>query len=204
MRSVKWLLVALMCCASGLLHAQYYYQPGQQYRAPAQTPGPAMVLRHGLQKLLSFASREEMAGPEETMLFLEKEISPYFDFEYMSQWVSGGNWSRMPMAQRQQMTAQLQKMFLTALSQKLSKYGGQGFKVMRPRSRQGGEVTVPVAIQNPGGYPSRLIFRFYRSGEGGWKVFDVSANGSSALVYYRQYFNQQMRQAPQRRMLAPR
>lgn len=204
MQGFKWLMMLTLCCTSGLLQAQYYYQPEQRYRAVPpvqQAPGPDMVLQHGLQKLMTFVSREQMASPEETMLFLEKEISPYFDFDYMSQWVGSGRWARMAPAQRQQMSTRLRQMFLTTLSQKLTKFGGQGFKVMRPRFRQGGEVIVPVAVQNPGGYPAKLNFRFYRS-SAGWKVFDVSANGSSALVYYRQYFNQMQQQAPHRRMIS--
>lgn len=193
MRIYRWMGVGLLCAATGMVQAQSYYPQARQYRAPAQAPvqapGPAMVLRHGLNKLMAFVAQDEPPASGEMMLFLEKEISPYFDFEYMAQWVGGGNWQRMSPQQQQQMSAQLQQMFLTALSQKLSKFGGQGFKVLRARPGQGGEVTVPVAVQNPGGYPSRLNFRFYRSQSGGWRVFDVSANGSSALVYYRQHFN---------------
>jgi phospholipid transport system substrate-binding protein len=48
-----------------------------------------------------------------------------------------------------------------------------------------------VAILQASGYPANLDFRFYR-GKTGWKVFDVAANGSSALTYYRQYFARKM------------
>ncbi len=39
-----------------------------------------------------------------------------------------------------------------------------------------------------------------RQTEQGWKVVDVSANGMSALVYYRQMFNELANQRPQQRM----
>ncbi|MCB1882186.1 MAG: ABC transporter substrate-binding protein, partial [Gammaproteobacteria bacterium] len=42
-------------------------------------------------------------------------------------------------------------------------------------------------------YPARLDFRFYLA-EDGWKVFDVAANGSSAVMHYRQQFRQMMRE----------
>ncbi|RKZ36806.1 MAG: ABC transporter substrate-binding protein, partial [Gammaproteobacteria bacterium] len=35
-------------------------------------------------------------------------------------------------------------------------------------------------------------FRFYRSPRG-WRIFDVSANGASAVTFYRQYFSRQVR-----------
>ena len=47
-------------------------------------------------------------------------------------------------------------------------------------------------MRGAGGYPAELDFRLYR-GTDGWKVFDVVANGSSALVYYRDYFRNSMR-----------
>jgi phospholipid transport system substrate-binding protein len=47
-----------------------------------------------------------------------------------------------------------------------------------------------MGILRAGAYPTRIDFRFYR-GESGWKIFDVSANGSSALAFYRQYFARQ-------------
>jgi phospholipid transport system substrate-binding protein len=48
-----------------------------------------------------------------------------------------------------------------------------------------------VGILQASGYPASIDFRFYQSNEG-WKIFDVTANGNSALAYYRQYFNRQM------------
>ena len=53
-----------------------------------------------------------------------------------------------------------------------------------------------MAVLNPGSYPARLDFRLYRNGEN-WLVYDVSANGQSAIVHYR---NQLMREVQERRM----
>ena len=36
---------------------------------------------------------------------------------------------------------------------------------------------------------SRLNFRFYWNDQG-WRIFDVSANGASAVAYYRSYFGE--------------
>lgn len=49
---------------------------------------------------------------------------------------------------------------------------------------------------NPGSYPARLDFRLYRKGDE-WLVYDVAANGQSAIVHYR---NQLMREMRQQRM----
>ena len=128
---------------------------------------------------------------------MDAEIARYFDFSYMTQWVAGRNYRYMSEGQRQAMEEQLKQMFLTALAQRLGSYSNQSVRFNRPHRVNSQEVSVGVDILKPGGYPARLDFRFYR-GDDGWKVFDVSANGSSALVHYRQYFTRlQYQQRPQ-------
>jgi phospholipid transport system substrate-binding protein len=51
-------------------------------------------------------------------------------------------------------------------------------------------VNVTVGILQPGNYPSKLEFRMYR-GKDGWKVYDVVANGRSAVAFYRNELNRQ-------------
>lgn len=171
--------------------------PFGQPRAPVaqlqQQEGPAKVLRRGLGKLITFMSQQERPSEAQIQAFLDRDVAPYFDFSYMSRWVAGKRYRTMSAEQRTQMTNSLQRRFLGALAQKLGKYQNQRVRILRPRRGQGNEVTVGVGILQPGGYPSKLDFRFYR-GDDGWKVFDVAANRSSALLYYRQQFNRDRRQ----------
>lgn len=163
---------------------------------PQQTqPNPAAVLREGMNRLVAFLQTNPK--PDQISAFVDAEIARYFDFSYMTQWVAGRNYRYMSEGQRQAMEAQLKQMFLTALAQRLGSYSNQSVRFNRPHRVNGQEVSVGVDILQPGGYPARLNFRFYR-GDDGWKVFDVSANGSSALVHYRQYFTRlQYQQRPQ-------
>lgn len=163
---------------------------------PQQTePNPATVLRDGMSRLVSFLKTNP--DPTQISAFVDAEIAPYFDFSYMTQWVAGRSYRYMSEGQRQAMEEQLKQMFLSALAQRLGAYSNQGVRFHRPHRVTGREVSVGVDILQPGTYPARLNFRFYR-GKDGWKVFDVSANGSSALVHYRQYFTRlQYQQRPQ-------
>jgi phospholipid transport system substrate-binding protein len=63
---------------------------------------------------------------------------------------------------------------------------------LNPDGRTG---TASIAVLNPSAYPARIDFRFYRGAEG-WKVYDVAANGQSAVAYYRREFRQMMRGGP--------
>jgi phospholipid transport system substrate-binding protein len=76
--------------------------------------------------------------------------------------------------------------------ERLGDYDSQQVRVVSQRlSRDGRTGVVSTAIYNPEGYPARMDFRFYRSGKG-WKVYDVMANGQSAVVHYRNQFRQSM------------
>ena len=189
------LVFGLLVGCSGLASAQPYYPSGAAPSAGArqvQAPGPALILKQGLQRLTAFMGSEERPGSGQIAAFLDHEIAPYFDFDYMARWAGGRLWQEMTPQQRREFEGQLQQMFLGTLAQRLGGYGGQQVRVGHPRQGRNNEVTVAVAVMNPGSYPSRLKFRFYPSGDG-WRIFDVSANGSSAVMYYRQHFSQKMR-----------
>ena len=85
--------------------------------------------------------------------------------------------------------------FLTTLSERLSGYDGQQVKFLPMRlnrDRRTGEAS--ITLLNPGRYPARIDFRFYK-GKAGWKVYDVAANGQSAVAHYRREFRSLMRRA---------
>jgi phospholipid transport system substrate-binding protein len=195
-KSVALTGLSIVAIVSGASHAQGYY-PGRaaHYPAPrqAEAPNPALILEQGLNKLMTFSGRERRPDKMQIAAFLDQEVAPYFDFSYMARWAAGRMWPRMTPQQRREMEGQLQQMFLGSLATRLLNYRGQQVRVGNPRRARGNELQVPVAVLNPQGYPARLNFRFYRS-ENGWKVFDVSANGNSALMYYRRHFRNLMRQ----------
>lgn len=173
-------------------------QPTYYYGMPRQAqPGeqnPATVLRDGMNKLVGFLQQDPKPEAARVSKFLEDEIASYFDFAYMARMAAGGMYRQMGDEQRQKLEGKLREMFLTAMAQQLSAYEKQEIDFLPPRrgGQRGDEVTLPVAVRGGQGYPSELDFRLYRS-QDGWKVFDVVANGSSALVYYRDYFRNALR-----------
>lgn len=154
---------------------------------------PAAVLGGGIEKLLRFLHQEERPDAKAVSGFLESEIAPYFDFAYMAEWAAGASWAQMTEKQQKTLASTLEERFLATLAERLQDYDRQSIRFLRPRRQGSEEVTVSVGLLNPGRYPSKLDFRMYRSPQGGWKVFDVVANGQSAAAYYRQELNQHTR-----------
>jgi phospholipid transport system substrate-binding protein len=183
-------LLSLLATAS--LQASPYYGYAQPpMRAPQmEQAGPGQVLREGMGKLLKFMRQPERPSPQAIATFLQSEIAPYFDFAYMSRWVAGPMNRRMTDQQRIELAQSIEQLLLSTLAERLSSYQNQDVYSYPPRRVGENEVKVRVAILQANAYPANLDFRFYRSGNG-WKVFDVTANGSSALIYYRQYFARQ-------------
>ena len=164
--------------------------------APAgaqQETEPAMLVERGMNKMLAFLNQEQRPGKDALMAFLSNEISLFFDFPYMAKSAAGPIYRQMDEKQRDRMTDNIQQQFLAAMAARLKGYDSQQIRVVFQRYGRGGYTAkVSVAGLQPQGYPARLDFRFYRAKDG-WKVFDVSANGQSAVIHYRRQFRQAMR-----------
>ena len=185
------LLSAVALTAASAVSATPVYgafPPGGVPLAAPQEQGPNQVLREGIGKLIRFLQQGGAGDPVQLGVFLEREIAPYFDFAYMAQWVAGPRYRHMDADQRDKMGDALKSMFMGAMAQNLTSYRQGRVQFLRARGNpRTGEVILGVRAFQPGGFMRRLDFRMYESADG-WKVFDVTADGQSALVYYRQHF----------------
>jgi phospholipid transport system substrate-binding protein len=157
-----------------------------------QTDTPSVLLKQGIGKLTGFIKSGQAANRAQARAFLKTEIAPYFDFAYMTRWSAGPAWRRMGPEQRARMQEQLTESFLTTLAQRLTSFTNQPVRFFTPRGQGRNDVRVSAWIMQPSGYPTKLEFRFYR-GRNGWKIFDVKADGNSAVVYYRKQFKDSLR-----------
>ena len=194
------LLLVIFATAQTATAAPYY--PGQppHWRAPAadkiDSTNPGAIVKAGVTKLTDFIKSGRAKDREQALAFMATEIEPYFDFNYMTRWAAGSAWRRMSAQQRASMEQQLKTAFMNTLAQKLVTYTNQKIRYFTPRGQGGDEVRVSVWIMQPSGIPTKLEFRFYKSKDG-WKIFDVKAEGNSAVVHYRNQFRDLMR--PERR-----
>jgi len=200
MKLPYWLLAATLF--AGGVQALPHYGPGPApyMSAPTAAPragNPAAAVRAGMDKLLDFIGGAEKPSPKVLVQFLNNEIAPFFDFEYMARSAGGRLFERLSADKQRAMVNDMKRTFLTKMAEKLSAYNKQQIRIQSPRAGDDGRTArVTVAILNPRSYPSRLDFRLYRARHQ-WRVFDVAANGQSAIVHYRR---QLMRQAQERQM----
>ncbi len=189
---MKWYLIVGTAVLAGAVQAQPYGPGpayGYGYGAP---PAEARPYYYGMPAPAAYLKQVPRPANVQVSMFLSDEIAPYFEFAYMARWAAGGMYRHMGEEQRDKLQGKLRDMVLAAMAERLAAYNSQEVVFLPPRGSRGEEVTLPVAIRNAQGYPAELDFRFYR-GKDGWKVFDVVANGSSALAYYRDYFRTTLR-----------
>jgi phospholipid transport system substrate-binding protein len=193
-------LILLVSALSQTVNAAPYapYQPGSYRDMAPQTlsSAPAVIVKNGITKLTTFIKNGGAQDSARAMRFLETDVAPYFDFEYMTRWSAGPAWRSMSAEQRSSMQQQLTSSFMNTLVQKLTTYTDQPIRYFTPRGQSRNDVSVSAWIMQPSGIPTKLEFRFYKS-KNGWKIFDVKAAGNSAVVHYRNQFRHMLQSARQ-------
>jgi phospholipid transport system substrate-binding protein len=147
--------------------------------------GAEEVVRQGLEGLVAFMGQRPRPTGMKLAAYLKEQIAGRFDFDFMTRVALGPMRHRMARAQQADLVQKIEQDFLQTLTRHLASYRGQQLRFFPPHQGRANRTRVGVAILNPRGYPSRLDFRLYY-GRAGWKVYDVVANGNSAVGYYRE------------------
>lgn len=202
------LVYALLFFVTPFTQAANYYGPprlptpmapfaGPPQAAPATqvADSPEALVRQGVRTLTDFLKGRTDRSSPQVQAFLRDEIAPYFDFAYMTRKAAGPLYRRLSTRERVRMEERIQGMFLKTLAENLGTYRGQDVRIFTERaSRAANQVSVAAWLLEPQGYPTKLEFKFYRAPDGTWTVYDVNANGNSAVMYYRTYIQRMVRQ----------
>ena len=156
---------------------------------------PAYVIHTALDKITTFSSNSDKVNPVKLRGFIEHEIIPHFDFDNMSHWITGRYASNMSDNDKADFQRNLRETFLSSLSKHLGSFDAKNTRVKFFPARYRGpeESFVSTSIYRPDTPSVRLDFRMRRDADN-WKIIDVKANGSSAVLYYRRHFISQLRQ----------
>lgn len=188
------LLTLLLAPAAGLAQPSSSYATASAGHSQSQ-PTPDAILRMGIEDLQTFLGSAQSGNKEALIGLIRARIAPQFDIKALAEW-SGGYWyQQMNPEQRKAFTTKLAKSFFSSLAEIVGGYAGQQpeIRFMPPRRINEKEVDVSTRVFPANNYPINVRFSFHKS-PGGWKIFDVSTNGISAVNYYRKMFNQRARQ----------
>lgn len=165
--------------------------------APQQVPAavnPIVQARMAIDSLIAFMTKEPKPARPAIARFLDREIAPLFDFDYMTQIAAGRVYYRLNDSQRAAMADLMKRMFLTETTLKLMAYDGRNIHYQQPRiAPDGKQAILRIAVVDPYRYyPTRIELRL-AEGPQGWRIIDVAANGQSAVAYFRRELLQEAR-----------
>ena len=162
--------------------------------APA-SDGPGNVIKTTLDKITTFSSNSDKINPVKLRGFIENKIIPHFDFDNMSHWITGRYARNMTDKDKADFQRNLRETFLSSLAKHLGSFDAKNTRVQFSPAHYRGrsETFVRTNIYRPDAPTVQLDFRMRRDGDN-WKIIDIKANGSSAVLYYRRHFISQLRQ----------
>ena len=161
----------------------------------ADVPDPVKELRQAVDDLEQFIKGQDVAHPGVLRAYLEKEIFPHFDFDAMAEWITGPYARYMSTQDKIKFQSKLQETFLTALVKHMGGFNPDSVTLRYDKTifrGRGDEAVVRVNVVRPQQPAARLEFGMRRN-DGKWKIVDVKANGTSAVLYYRRHFIAELR-----------
>lgn len=161
----------------------------------ADIPDPATELKQTVTDLEKFIKGKDSAHPGMLRAYLEKKIFPHFDFDSMSEWITGPYARYMSTEDKIKFQTKLQETFLTALVKHMGGFDPANTSLRYDRTRfrgRGDEAIVRINVLRKDQPPARLEFGMQRTDDK-WRVVDVKANGTSAVLYYRRHFIAELR-----------
>jgi phospholipid transport system substrate-binding protein len=195
-------IMMFLCINTAYAYSDYskpYSDRGDRYPARssryADIPDPAAELRQAVSDLEKFIKGKDAAHPGMLRSFLEKKIFPHFDFDAMSEWITGPYARYMSTEDKIKFQTKLQETFLTALVKHMGGFDPENTSLRYDRTRfrgRGDEAVVRVNVIRKQQPPARLDFGMQREDDK-WRIVDVKANGTSAVLYYRRHFIAELR-----------
>ncbi|MFK5985053.1 MAG: ABC transporter substrate-binding protein [Pseudomonadota bacterium] len=184
------------------------YPPNYQTRQtrPAQpyltqkTASPVAILEKSIHQVLDFLKQPESTNKKQLKQYVISVIAPNFDFDYMSRSVAGKRYYQMSKEQQELFKHKFTEIFITTFVKKMTKNRKSLPRASRFISSRQSPTEARASVllsyapnQQRNNQRVKVDFRFFKTAAG-WKIVDVKANGLSALLYFRDYFNQLIKQ----------
>ena len=159
--------------------------------------GPDALARNVTNDVLRIVRQDkELANGNSAKVnaLVEQKILPLFDFKHMAQLAVGKHWPRATPEQQDNLTEQFRAMLVRTYASSLTSVADYKIEFKPFRASPGdSEVTVSTEVSKPGAPPIPIDYRLDKSGNNGWKVFDVVVDNVSLVTVYRNSFNSEVR-----------
>ena len=137
------------------------------------------------------SDKQLQAGDRKKALALaEQKILPHVDFREAARLATGAAWQSASPQQQERIVGEFRSMLVRIYSNALGVYQGQEMKVLPVRMAPGAtEVTVRNQYLKSGQPPVPVDYAMKKKPEG-WMIYDITVDGVSLVLTYRDEFNQ--------------
>lgn len=181
-------LIALLLGITALLS-----QPTLAQGYGSERIAPALALQQRVDALTGYLARHPETSAGEVRAFLDDAIAPLFDFDQMAYLVAGPINRYLSPNQRPRFVASFRDIFLDTIASRLAGISVGSVVYLPPRGNPA-QGRVNLALQVIGnGVAVQLDFKLVE-GRNGWRIIDISANGISAVGYFRQHMSNLVRE----------
>ncbi len=151
----------------------------------APPPGARAAVQNTIDEILKVL-REPALAPEARLRWIEHIAYARFDFETFSRLTLRNHWLRFSKRQREELIREFEVHLAHRYSSKIEAYKGEDIKVTKTFPHHRGDVTVTTAII--GGSGSTLVDYRMRQENDAWRVIDVTIDGVSLMLNFRDQF----------------
>ena len=160
---------------------------------PAPTVPPDQVVQSSAKELLTTVAtkREDLkAHPDELYDIAQKDLLPYFDFDYASRLVLGAAWRTASADQRKAFQDAFIRYLVHSYADGLLK-GNFSDRDLQVQSWNGqvtdNRTVVKTKVLRANAQPVEVDYQMHSTPQG-WKAFDVTIEGISYVLNYRNQF----------------
>ena len=154
------------------------YQEKQSQIQNASTKALQMLTTH---------RDEGTLNDENALVIIKEEISPQFDFGYLTQYVVGKHWRKATDSEKGDLTQLFRDLVERTYSKSFAKFKDQEIDFMEPEELKDGSVNVGVNVLNQG--KNIRIEYLLKEHDENWVVTDVKIENVSLLGNFRRQFN---------------
>ena len=159
----------------------------QPPRSAAATTDPGAFMSEVSGQVLQLLADKQHSDAERAQQFA-KLVGDDFDVPRIARFVLGQNWRTASDDERQQFTQAFQTYMIQVYWARFTQYNGQSISVTGQRAQSDTLTVVSTQIIQPSGQPpARVDWTVTKEG-GGYKIIDVSIEGVSQVLTYRQEF----------------
>jgi MlaC protein len=168
--------------------AWYRTDPGGVPVRPT-LPNAIDLMESGLYWMQDMTGAGDPRDPATIINLMEEQAARYFDFAYIAYRVAGPDYTRLNALQRSHFQNRVRDWLFSALARQVGMYDVRmpHFWPLVPVSTSTTTWHGGGLFYHAGGPVIRLYFEFYWTPRG-WRIFDVTSNGVSAVAELRRRF----------------